>query len=513
MTSARPSAKRRLALNAAINWVGTLAQMVAVFFVSPILVRGLGDERYGAWAFIESILAYLTLFDLGIGAAVVRYIARFEGGQDQQGINRTFSASVFLFSLAGLGVLAVASLFLGPVWGWLPVPSEHRFDAWWLFALLAFNLAVGLPMGVFAAVLDGLQRYVPKTLVRMVTLVVRSVAMLLVVRSGGGLAAIALTVTVIALIEHLVLAIMAFAYLPGLRFAPHLVDRETLHMIGGYSVHAFVAMIAGRISFQSDALVIGAFLPLSQITYFALASRLTEHVKGALRSMTTVLTPHISQLEGQNDFEAIRRVYIKGTRYVLWLIIPVQLGIFFLGKPFFRLWIGPEHAERCYPVLIILAAPLALVLSQSIAGRILYGVGKVRGFSRLVMIEAISNLGLSLLLIGPFGIVGVAIGTMIPSVIMNIYLIYYACSVIEISLVSYLRSAFVLPTIAGVSLMLVWVVLVSIWPVTSWIRLLAVGTIVPTVHLLFAYGLEIGFQSLRNRVAVHVMNRIPSRAA
>lgn len=507
------STKKRLALNAAVNWMGTLAQMVAVFLVSPILVRGLGDERYGVWAFLESILAYLTLFDLGIGAAVVRYVAKFEGARDLQSINRTFSASVCLFALAGLGVLAVAGVFLGPAWDHLPIPSQHRSDAWRLFALLTFNLAIGLPMGVYAAVLDGLQRYVPKTLVRMVTLVIRSAAVVLVVLDGGGLTAIALTGTIVALVEHATLAVLAHAYLPGLRFAPGLVDRQTLRMIGGYSVNAFVAMIAGRISFQTDSIVIGAFLPLSQITYFVLAARLCDHVKSALWSITTVLTPHVSRLEGQNDLDAIRRLYIKGTRYVLWLIIPVQFGLWFLGKPFFHFWIGPEQAERCYPVLIILSVPLALVLSQSIAGRILYGLGELRGFSLLTAAEAVTNLGLSLVLVRPLGVEGVALGTMIPSLLVNLFFIVLVCHKLDLRLGTYVRQAMTIPILSGSGLSLVWYLLVLVCPVTGWIPFLIVGSIASGIHLLVALCLEIGPRFLRERIAFFLLTRCQSKAA
>ncbi len=488
--------KTRLLLNALVSWGGTIAQMVAVFLVSPILVHGLGDARYGVWAFVESILAYLTLFDLGIGAAVVRYVARFEGTGDLAGINRTFSVSLCLFAAAGLGVLGVAGLILGPVWPMIPVPAGLRFEAWWLMALLSFNLAAGLPLGVFAAVLDGLQCYVIRTAVRISVLIVRSAAIVAIVWHGGGLFLIAVTVTIVALLENLLLTVLAFWYLPGLRFSPRLVNRGAIKMIGGYSINAFVAMIAGRLSFQTDAIVIGWTLPLSQVTFFALPARLCEYAKNALRSMTYVLTPYVSRLEGLNELSAIRGVYIAGTRWILWLMIPVQLGIWLLGRSFFRLWIGPDHADHCYAVLVILATPLALALSQSIASRILYGIGKIHIFSRIVIAEAIANLALSLILVGPYGIQGVAVGTTIPNLGMNVVLIGYTCGVVEISWGEYLRKAFLLPWALALVPVAAWFAGLRGIPIGSWPQFVLVGGLLTLSYAIPAALLEAAPQGL-----------------
>ena len=65
--------------------------------------------------------------------------------------------------------------------------------------------------------------------------------------------------------------------------------------------------------------------------------------------------------------------------------------------------------------MVLLTLPLGLAMAQSIAARILYGVGKLRLFARVVLAEAVINLVLSVLLVVPFGIEGVAFGTRFPT--------------------------------------------------------------------------------------------------
>ena len=62
---AAAASRRALLVNAAASWLGFAAQVVATFFLSPVLIHGLGDRRYGIWALVDSVLAYLMLFDLG----------------------------------------------------------------------------------------------------------------------------------------------------------------------------------------------------------------------------------------------------------------------------------------------------------------------------------------------------------------------------------------------------------------------------------------------------------------
>src|SRR5215213_11625496 len=97
---------RRLLVGAATNWLAFAATLLVGFFLTPYLVRTLGDGPYGVWAFVESILAYFTLFDLGIAACVVRFVARFHATGDRDDLNRLVSTCLALF--LGLGALVFA---------------------------------------------------------------------------------------------------------------------------------------------------------------------------------------------------------------------------------------------------------------------------------------------------------------------------------------------------------------------------------------------------------------------
>src|SRR5207245_9256799 len=115
----------------------------------------------------------------------------------------------------------------------------------------------------------------------------------------------------------------------------------------------------------------------------------------------------------------ILRLSLTGSRCALYLALPIHLGLILFGGQFLELWLGDaEYRLRGQPVLWILAGTLSVGMLQSVAARVLYGVGQIRRFARLMLLEAGLNLGLSLLLFPILRINGVALVTLIPDVLV-----------------------------------------------------------------------------------------------
>jgi O-antigen/teichoic acid export membrane protein len=356
-------------------------------------------------------------------------------------------------------------------------------------------------MSVFPSVLDGLGRYPAKSLLRAVGTIIRAGLFLIVIRSGGGLLSVAIAVSVCGLLEHVIMYLAVKRYLPSLCFSFRLVNRPTLRIIRSYSIDALLAMLAGRVSFQTDAIVINVFLLPQSITLFAVAGRLVEYAKDSLRVATMVLTPAVSALQARGDDLGIRSVLIDSTRYVLWLILPVQLGLLLLGRPFLFLWMGEEYAALSYPTLVILTLPLALALAQSVPVRILYGIGQLRWFSRAVIVEAVANLLLSVLLVRHYGIEGVALGTALPNTLLSCAVGWYVCRKLGVGLGTYLRRSFLAPCAAALLPAGFWLAAWCWAPPANWLSLLATLAMGLAGYVVVATSAEFGLGNVLRAAA------------
>src|SRR5262245_19910640 len=188
--SSRSPVARRLLVGAVTNWLAFAATLLVGFFLTPYLVRRLGDGPYGVWAFVESILAYLTLFDLGIAACVVRFVARFHTTGDREELNRLVSTALALFlGLAGI-VLAVGALILPAILPSIENAGVPRGEVLAFAILMLVNLAVSLPLSVFPSILDGLERFALKSAVRVVVLAIRTFGIVILMEREPSLLAL-----------------------------------------------------------------------------------------------------------------------------------------------------------------------------------------------------------------------------------------------------------------------------------------------------------------------------------
>lgn len=463
-----PTIRRRLLLGAMSNWVAFAATLLVGFFLTPYMVGKLGDGPYGVWAFVESLLAYFTLFDLGIAACVVRFVAKFHATGDRDDLNRLVSTAFALFIGLGLLLFAIGAALLP-----LFIPSlEHagmRSEDVLGFALLMLaNLAITLPLSLFPSILDGLERFGLKSFTRIVVLAARTIGVIVVMEHEPSLWNLGILFVACNLAEHALLALLSIRLLPAMRLSWRFVNRATVKRVKGYSLHAFLAMVAGRTCIQSGAIVVGALLGAAPVTYFVLASRLVEFAKALLRTATNTLTPAVSSLEAAGEHLTIRKMFLKGSRWALYLIMPVQIALLIFGKSFLVLWLGDSvYAERCYPLLAILSATLSLVIAQSIAARILYGIGRLKHFARAALVEAVANVGLSVILASQYGLIGVAIGVAVPNLVMCLWVIAHTNRVLQIEAKQYLRETWLRPTLASAVPIALWLSIT--WPLNGWL--------------------------------------------
>lgn len=451
------STHRSLLLGAATNWTAFAATLAVSFFLAPYLVRSLGDARYGVWCVVESVLAYLTLFDLGIAACLVRFVAKFQATANRHELNKLVSACLGLFALAGTGAALVGGALVPFVAPGLERKLGAPGDVLPFMLLMLVNLAVTLPLSAFPTILDGLQRFGTKSAVRLVCLALRVAGIVWVMETRPGLLPLAVVFTVTNVLEHALMALGCFRFLPGLRLSHRFIDRATLKEVRGYSVDAFLAMIAGRVTVQTGTIVVGGFLTAAAAGHYAIAMRLVDMAKNLLRSATTTLTPAVSAREATGDLDGVRRVLLDGTRVVLYLVLPIHAGLLFFGGPFLARWMnGWEYAEWCFPATAVLSATLTIGVAQSVASRILYGMGKLKLFARLALVEAGANLALSLALVRPFGSVGVAIGVAVPNVLFCLFVIAYACRTLDLGVWRYVRTSWLKPLCAACAPVTVW---------------------------------------------------------
>ncbi|HYM75117.1 MAG TPA: flippase [Candidatus Dormibacteraeota bacterium] len=444
--------KNQILKNVGSSWFSLGVNVITGIFISPYILHHLGDEAFGIWVLIFSATGFYGLFDLGIRSSIIRYVARYSATGEFDELNQLVNTA--MFSYTGIGIVAmiitaIASHYVNVIFR---IPPEFVTSARLLLLMVGASVSLGFPLGVFSGILEGLQRFYLLYIVNIVSTLLRAGLIVVALRRGGGLLTVALITVVLPLGNGIVNAAAAFRLL-RLRVGTRYVNRSTLRLIAGYSGTTFLIIVASRLRFKTDAMVIGTFVSASAITYFTIGSRLVDYASEVVSSLAQIFVPMSSQTQAKGDVDGLRKIFVVGNRACAFIIFPITAVLTVLGKSLIEAWMGPKYIATSYPVLLVLLYPTTLMLAQSASGRTLWGMAKHRTWAWVVLAEGVSNLVLSIILVRPYGIMGDAVGTAIPlTCSMVFFLPHHLCRLLGIKLRTYLYNAFLLPLVLCIPL-------------------------------------------------------------
>ncbi len=463
----------RVFKNVVTNYLRFFIGGMIGFVITPVMVHLMGDGDYGLWVTVFSLTGYFGLFDQGIRPSLVRYVSRDHARGDTEGLGRTVNTAIALFSVVGLVALAVTVVVAAHIGRWFRIDPGQLPVASAVVLVAGASVAIGFPFGVFGAVLSGLQRYDLGNAIGVAVAIVRALVFVAVLRLGGRLVELAWASLAMSLVGHALSWLVVRRLLPDLKYGLRYVTRAHLRLIGSYSSIAFVGALATSIAFQTDALVITAFLGVAAVTPFALAAGLVESVRALVHSATYVLSPTASELETRGESAKLHTLLISGSMYSVLLSWPVLAGLLIFGRGFLVTWVGPEYASAA-PLLTILAVPTLLSLPQATASALLFGVSRHRGVVVLSMVNAVLNLALSLWWVKPFGLIGVALGTALPlALVSGVATLFYACRALELPVAVYLWQGMLRPGLATFAFVVPALALERLWHPVGWLPLAA----------------------------------------
>jgi len=206
--------------------------MLVGFLLSPFVVHRLGNTGYGIWTLILSLTGYFGMLDLGIRSSVGRFVARYLALNDDENVNRTVNTALALLGSGGvLAVLATAIIALN--FATFRIDRQFEMTARTALLIAGLNIGLALPMGVFGAVLVSLERFDAIITVTAIGTLTRASLVVLFLKLGYGLTALAAITLLVGAAEYAVTALWVRALYPRLRFRWRFIDIESCKELFG----------------------------------------------------------------------------------------------------------------------------------------------------------------------------------------------------------------------------------------------------------------------------------------
>lgn len=408
---------RLLARNVSTRYLAYVIDAALGLLMLPFNVEHLGKPLYGLWILIASLTVSFGLLDIGFAGSMVRFIARYRASRDSRALNEILSTLFVVYSVIGavtFGVAMVLQMYLDRIF---TIDPAHVATAKQALLIASTFVAIRFCSSVFGAVVVGFQRYYLNNVASIITSVSVAVVNVAVLLAGFSLVGLVAATTAVRILGLLLYRRNAYIAFPGLRLRAREFSRARLREVSGFSVYMLLLDVGFKLNYSADTFVLGAFVGPAAVALWAPAQRLTELLTRLTNQLNESLFPFIVDSDTTGRTDELRQTFVQGTRLSLAMAIPLAGGVALLAHPLIRSWIGPSFSQTA-TILQMLAALVVLRVGTATANGILKGAGEHQRLTAYVGITGVGNLALSIALVKPFGLVGVALGTILPVAIM-----------------------------------------------------------------------------------------------
>lgn len=343
-----------LARNVVLNLGGSVLPAVAALVAVPVLLRALGDARFGILTLAWTTLGYFSVFDLGIGRAVTHAVAHRVGSDREHEIGTAIWTSLAL--LLPIGVLSAALLFAvaSPLATVLGVPTELRGEAVNSFRILALAIPFATLAGALRGALEARQYFGMVNALRIPHGLITFVGPLAVLpfsRSVTAAVAVLATGRVLLLFAHFAITARAIPDFANTRARWSAPIARTLASFGGWTQ---VTYIVSPLMATLDRFVVGAVLGIAVVTYYAAPQELVTKLWLFSFAVLPVFFSALSTT-ATRDPERTAALFDKLMRFTLSAMFLPALLIVALAPDILRLWLGSPFEMQSTMVMQVMA--------------------------------------------------------------------------------------------------------------------------------------------------------------
>lgn len=419
--------KSQIKIGALLSYIVLALHNLVGLLYTPFMLRMMGKSEYGIYSIAASIVAYLTVLDLGFGNAIVRYTAKFRAENKQDEQYEMFG--MFFLLYCGIGLIA---LLAGGVLYW---NAENIFDASMtayelsrtkiILALMVFNLAITFPFSLFGSIITAYEQFIFQKVMTIMRIVLNTATMIILLNMGYK----AIAMVVVTTIFNVLSLSLNFWYCKHclkikLKFAKF--KWGFLKEVSIYSFWIFLNVIMDRIYWSTGQFVLGAFAGTAVVAVFAVAIQLEHMYMCFSTAISSVFLPKVTAMAvHDSDGKLISDLFIKTGRIQYCVMILVLTGFFLFGRPFIHFWAGNGY-DDAYIIALIFFVPLTVPLIQNMGILILQARNQMKFRSLLYLVISLVSLGAQIPLSKYYGGIGCACaiaGALVLGqiIVMNVY--------------------------------------------------------------------------------------------
>ena len=415
---------------AILNYISIVVRLVTSFLLTPFIISSLGVEEYGLFMLSSSVIAWLALTDLGLGATVSKYVVTYRAKGEVEQQAHFLGQSILLFFLIALITLLAGIICFFNLDALFPKLSSAQHETLEILFLLTLgNMILAIPLRPLGCVPGAYQKFVVPGIVSLCCSLLNTgltVALLFLGYKAIGLTALAVGMGILNLLWGLFYTLHILK--AKVKFSRP--DWPLYRGMFGFSLWIFLVQIMDILYWQAGSPILANVSGTVAVSVFALGISFASYFMTAASAIYSVLSPkmmHMVALDASK--EDLTNVMIRAGRLQLFLLSMILLGFTFLGQDFLHLWVGTSMGDNVATVwlgALIVLLPLVIPLTQNTGIAILLALNLFKGRAIILFYSSLVCVILGYVLSLFFGPIGMFIGTAVSLifgqvVMINIY--------------------------------------------------------------------------------------------
>lgn len=403
-----------------LSYVNITLHAVIGFLYVPILLHYIGKNEYGLYQLIGSLIAYFSIMDFGLTAAVIRFYTKYKVLDDKQGME-----NILAISLRGYGIVTCLALLIGGICYLFldtafgnSMTAAELMEAKDMFTLLLFNIAITLSTMIFRAVINAHERFFFLKGLETLQLILQPVLVVLVLQRHPSAFSVAVVQTGINV--FLIISRIYYCFFKlHIKIKYHYWNSELFHSFKRLALSVFAVSLIDQVFWKTNQIILGIVSGTAAVAVYSIASLIYMNYMALSTAVSGVYLPHVTEIVAKREsVQKLSDLFIQIGRWQYYLLALVATGFIIFGRQFIQIWAG-RGFEDAYWITILIILPFTIDLIQNIGLAILQAMNQYTFRARIYFCVGVLNLCLAIPLGIYYGGIGCAIATAIAMVLGN----------------------------------------------------------------------------------------------
>ncbi|MDM1335778.1 oligosaccharide flippase family protein [Acinetobacter pseudolwoffii] len=354
-----------------LSYISILIVNIAGLLTTPIIVKTLGAHDYGLYILICSIVAYITLVDLGVATTINRFVAKYRVLGDKKGeelfIGSIFKVIIFIIFI----IFIIAYTITLNIDIFLTSKQIDRDLFIKIFLILTSSLVFNILTAFINGYLSAYEKFVYIKSLAILKSVLRILILFLIFSKIGSILFLVI-IDIILSIFMFFCSLIYFIKIYKGKFFTRENDNNILKEVFKYSGWVFVFSCISQMQWHSGQLIIGSKIDTVAVGIYAIGIILGTYYSAFSDAITNVFISRTTKIiySSENYLISLNEYMIKISRICLGVLLLILGGFILNGKKFINLWVGDDY-EKSWLIALIIMVIYTIPLSQGIANQVL----------------------------------------------------------------------------------------------------------------------------------------------